>query len=121
LVRDIDEVARELEARQDVQVVRSGGGSLVFRLMYVSPRGSRTLTVTARVLEGWDHLSVACSAGLPSWRQLEAARRLVANPDEWMMQLHVPPIHSNVGSDSALHLWRPHADNIPLPPASHLA
>ena len=120
-MRNINEVVVELQSRPDVQIVRSCDDVLVFRLRYISPRGTRTLTVTARVLDGWDHLSVACSGGLPSWRQLEAARRLVADPEEWMMQLHVPPVHAELGIDTALHLWRPHAENIPLPPASHLA
>lgn len=117
----MSEIARDLESRPDTQIVRSGENALVFRLLYASPRGTRTLTVTARILDGWDHLSVACSSGLPSWRQLEAARCLVTDPDEWMMQLHVPPVHAELGTDTALHLWRPHAENIPLPPPSYLA
>lgn len=121
-MRSIIEIERDLAERPETQLLRVAWDSVTFRYRYVSDRGTRTLLVTARVLEGWDHVSVSCQPdGLPSWRQLEAARRLVAAPEEWMMQLHVPPVHADLGRDRALHLWRPHGQDIPLPPAAFVA
>jgi hypothetical protein len=67
--------------------------------------------------EGWDHVSVSRRNRCPNWSEMEQVKRLFFRDDETAMQLHVPPDdHINL-HPHCLHLWRPHDQEIPRPPA----
>jgi hypothetical protein len=81
------------------------------------PAGAE-LRVIASADEGWDHLSITTSLPrTPTWAEMEFVKRLFFAADEVAMQLHVPPRDHISRHDYCLHLWRPHAAPIPLPPA----
>lgn len=75
----------------------------------------KPMVVIASANDGWDHVSVSREKRVPNWHEMSHIHRLFFK-DEPAMQLHVPAsdhinIHPNV-----LHLWRSHAQPIPLPP-----
>lgn len=81
-----------------------------------SPIDRVPMRVLASAGEGWDHVSVSRHNRCPNWPEMEHVKRLFFRPDEVCMQLHVAvedhiSIHPN-----CLHIWRPHAASIPLPP-----
>ena len=79
--------------------------------------GSNLLRCIAVSGDGWDHISVSCSLPrTPTWAEMDQVKRLFFAADEVAMQLH--PAESNHISvhPYTLHLWRPHAAEIPLPP-----
>lgn len=92
----------------------------VFRLP--SPLGrSQDLLIVASNGEGWDHVSVSHRSRCPTWAEMSKVHRLFFEVGEVAMQLHVPAQdHINV-HPYCLHLWRPHALDIPLPPKDMVA
>lgn len=83
----------------------------------------RPLSVIASAAgEGWDHVSVSRGDRIPTWREMEQVKRLFFLPTETVMQLHPPESEYISGralggrSLNVLHLWRPLAFDIPLPP-----
>jgi hypothetical protein len=67
---------------------------------------------------GWDHVSVSREDRCPTWDEMEAVKRRFFLPHETAMQLHVPEAEHINCHPFCLHLWRPHARAIPLPPSS---
>ena len=68
---------------------------------------------------GWEHVSVSCPGfnRLPTWEEMALVKDLFWFPDETVMQLH-PPETDYVDNAPVLHLWKPLAQTIPLPPPS---
>lgn len=77
----------------------------------------RPLKVIASAGEGWDHVSVSRENRTPTWGEMEQIRRLFFKDDETAMQLHVPPTDHINQHPYCLHMWRPHDQEIPRPPA----
>jgi hypothetical protein len=74
------------------------------------------LRIIASAGDGWDHVSVSTESRCPTWAEMDWVKRLFFEDFEIAFQLHVTPkdhinIHPNV-----LHIWRPHKQEIPLPP-----
>lgn len=66
--------------------------------------------------EGWDHVSVSLPNRCPTWAEMEEIKHRFFEPDEVAYQLHVPSsMHINT-HEYCLHMWRPQASEIPLPP-----
>lgn len=81
-----------------------------------SPIDQKILKVIATNAEGWDHVSVSREDRTPTWEEMEHVKRTFFYPHELVMQFHVPEaLHINCHSN-CLHLWRPHKQNIELPP-----
>lgn len=75
------------------------------------------LSVMAASGEGWDHVSVSTRSRTPFWEEMAAVKDLFFKPDELVVQLHAPAAeHINV-HPYCLHLWRPHFQIVPTPPA----
>lgn len=75
------------------------------------------LSCIASNAEGWDHISISTDLPrCPTWAEMEHVKRLFFRADETAMQLHVPPTDHISVHPFCLHLWRPHAAEIPLPP-----
>ena len=84
----------------------SGGGAFAMR----------GLTIVASWGEGWDHVSVSRPDRCPTWEEMERVKRAFFRPDEVAFQLHVPVSDHISVYPFCLHIWRPHAADIPLPP-----
>lgn len=66
--------------------------------------------------EGWDHVSISSKHKIPSWTTMCILKDMFFEEDEVVMQLHPKKIdHVNL-HPRCLHLWRPHNEEIPLPP-----
>ena len=66
--------------------------------------------------EGWDHVSVSRVNRCPNWPEMCQIKDAFFEPDETVMQLHVPAKdHINIHR-YCLHLWRPQGLDIPRPP-----
>lgn len=102
----------QFELRHYGQTGDSGNG--VFFLTC----GGEKLAVIASDGEGWDHVSVSCENRVPTWREMEFVKRKFFEDHETVMQLHVPPAEHINCCENCLHLWRPHDESIPRPPAN---
>ena len=81
-----------------------------------SPVDRLQMKIIAGSGDGWDHVSVSRSDRCPLWEEMEFVKRKFFKDDETVMQLHVPiDKHINV-HNHCLHLWRPTAAPIPVPP-----
>lgn len=82
-----------------------------------SPIDGGRLMIVASSGEGWDHVSVSRANRCPNWPEMSHIKRLFFRDDEAAMQIHVPVKDHINCHPYCLHLWRPQAAVIPLPPA----
>jgi hypothetical protein len=82
-----------------------------------SPTDGQSLNVVASNGDGWDHVSVSRQSRCPNWPEMEFVRHKFFEDHETVMQLHVPVSDHINRHPYTLHLWRPHALEIPRPPA----
>jgi hypothetical protein len=82
-----------------------------------SPIDRATMRVVASSSGGWDHVSVSRKNRIPNWPEMEFIKRAFFKDDEAAMQLHVPPSEHISYHPHTLHIWRPQAIEIPMPPA----
>lgn len=66
---------------------------------------------------GWDHVSVSLPGRCPNWGEMDQVKRLFFRPDEVAMQLHPQESEHISNHPYCLHIWRPVAADIPLPPS----
>lgn len=66
--------------------------------------------------DGWDHVSVSLPDRCPTWGEMSKIKRLFFADDECVMQLHPPESNYVNQHEFCLHLWKPHAGTIPVPP-----
>lgn len=92
------------------------GNDLYGAFIVASPVDKAPMRVIASNGEGWDHVSVSRKNRCPNWQEMEYVKRLFFKDDEVAMQLHVTPVDHISVHPYCLHLWRPHAAPIPLPP-----
>ena len=86
-----------------------------------SPVDRKPLMVIAAADLGWDHVSVSRPSRTPTWGEMEHVKRMFFATDETAMQLHVPEAQHLSYHPHCLHLWRPHDQTIPRPPALMVA
>jgi hypothetical protein len=79
------------------------------------------LRIVASWQLGWDHVSVSLPDRCPTWDEMERVKRAFFQPWEVVMQLHVATADHINCHPYCLHLWRPHAAAIPLPPKEFVA
>jgi len=66
--------------------------------------------------EQWDHVSVSTTTRCPTWGEMCFVKEIFFYPNEVVMQLH-PHADCHINNHPyCLHLWRPIAAEIPLPP-----
>lgn len=65
--------------------------------------------------DGWEHVSVSTTERCPKWSEMQHIKEMFFADDEVVMQLH--PAKSDYVNvhPNCLHLWRPLAQEIPLP------
>lgn len=81
-----------------------------------SPIDKADMVIICDVKHGWDHVSVSRNNRCPNWPEMDHVKRIFFTDDEVVMQLHVARRdHVNI-HPFVLHLWRPQAEAIPLPP-----
>lgn len=66
----------------------------------------------------WDHISVSAPNRTPTWQEMDYIKDIFWNPDETVMQLHVPKSEHINCHPNVLHLWKPLLIPIPRPPSS---
>lgn len=98
----------------------SGTATEGFFLLPAHRLNGPPLRVIATNGGGWDHVSVSTERRCPTWEEMEWVKRLFFDEDETAMQLHVPPADHVNCHPHCLHLWRPHAGEIPRPPNSYV-
>lgn len=75
------------------------------------------MKVMASDRKGWDHVSVSRKNRCPNWPEMCQIKDLFFEPEETVMQLHVPHEDHVNNHNYCLHLWRPHIEVIPRPPS----
>lgn len=66
--------------------------------------------------EGWDHVSVSLPDRCPTWGEMCEIKDMFFDAQDCVMQLHPPRSQYINRHPYCLHLWRPHAGGIPMPP-----
>jgi len=66
---------------------------------------------------GWEHVSVSLQRRCPNWPEMCSVKDLFWLPEEAVVQYHPPRSDYVSHHPYTLHLWRPVALAIPLPPA----
>lgn len=65
----------------------------------------------------WEHVSVSTSHRCPNWEEMCFVKDLFWDAETPVMQLHPPKSTWINNHPYCLHLWRPVAKSIPLPPS----
>lgn len=88
----------------------------------IAAQSGRRLQVVVGVGEDdypWEHVSVSVVGGLrsdtPWWGEMCEVKDMFWHEHEAVVQYH-PPKSENISLGEILHLWRPWADDIPMPP-----
>ncbi len=64
----------------------------------------------------WEHVSVSTQTRCPTWEEMTFIRHCFWKPDELVVEYHMPvEEHINL-HPYTLHLWRPVAFQMPVPP-----
>ncbi len=113
---------RELNAwrRTDLEVDHYGapGDDSCGLFEIASSIDRKPLRIIATAIDGWDHVSVSRKNRTPNWTEMEQIKRLFFRDEETAIQLHVPSSEHVNNHPHCLHLWRPHAVDIPKPPGA---
>lgn len=115
-MRDLREHDGHRHVMAEIEQTGEIGGARSGIFTFDSQMDGRTLRVIASADEGWDHVSISRVDRCPSWPEMEQVKRLFFRDDETAMQLHLPPSAHISVHPYCLHLWRPWATAIPLPP-----
>lgn len=83
---------------------------------FIVPFQSYELMVIASSELSWDHVSVSLKNRCPNWQEMCFIKDLFFNDDECVIQYHPPKSNYVNICKTALHLWRPQLEKIPMPP-----
>lgn len=64
----------------------------------------------------WEHVSISRRNRCPNWIEMCYIKDLFWGEEETVIQYHPPKSKYINNAPTALHLWRPKRENIPLPP-----
>lgn len=116
-MRNLNEVNRYRDSSPEIIAYYGSAGDDTRGAFFVpSPIDKADMRVIAASGEGWDHVSVSRPNRCPNWPEMEFVKRLFFRDDEVAMQLHVALKEHISVHPHCLHIWRPHASEIPLPP-----
>lgn len=85
--------------------------------MFEVPFEGRTFMVIASTGMGWDHVSVSLANRCPNWREMCHMKDLFWGDEETVVQYHPKKSEYVNNHKFCLHMWRPHNDNIAVPPS----
>jgi hypothetical protein len=114
-LRDLDQYRRR--DRAVIEQYGFAGDETCGVFAVPSPIDGVMIVVVASCGGGWDHVSVSRKNRCPNWAETDHVKRMFFRADEAAMQLHVPAAEHISIHPHTLHLWRPHAAEIPRPPA----
>lgn len=87
--------------------------------LFVIPRANgskQRLSIIASDGEGWEHVSVSMKDRMPGWDDMCYVQRLFWSPEALVVQYHAP-VASHINNHKyCLHMWRPVAETVPVPP-----
>lgn len=75
---------------------------------------ARSATVVFSWGGGWDHVSVRFDHKTPTWREMVEIKCMFFRPNEACMQFY--PADYDDKAPVCLHMWRPQATILPMPP-----
>ena len=93
------------------------GNNGAFILPPINPLSPLPLRVIASDGGGWEHVSVSLEDRCPTWEEMCHVKGLFWDAEDCVMQLHPPQSQWVNNHPHCLHLWRPLAASIPLPPS----
>jgi hypothetical protein len=100
----------------EVQLYNTAGDATCGVFVVPSPEDGGDMLVIASSGSGWDHVSISHRLHCPTWKEMAYVKKLFFHDTAPVMELHVPETdHINIYRD-CLHLWHPHAEEIPRPP-----
>jgi hypothetical protein len=91
---------------------RFNGAFFVF-----GPCGADLKIIASSEGMGWEHVSVSLKNRCPNWPEMCFVKDLFWEDEEAVMQIHPPKSDYINCHPYCLHLWRPLAETIPLPPS----
>ncbi len=65
---------------------------------------------------GWDHVSVSRKDRIPTWEEMCFVKDCFFDPEDCVVQYHPPRSKYRNCHPRCLHLWRPQAERLPMPP-----
>ena len=86
------------------------------------PRKNKTGFAKASIIwswgAGWEHVSVSpLNGSMPTWEDMCLIKDMFWKDDECVVQYHPPKSEYVNNMPNCLHLWRPIALEIPIPPS----
>ena len=65
---------------------------------------------------GWDHVSVGRRGSPPTWDAMAEVKACLFEDEDCVIEYHPPRSKYVNNHPNVLHLWRPRAGEIPMPP-----
>ena len=118
-MKDLTYLEKYRQRKDELMIYGTNGdsGNGIFKL-YVNNRSFRVIASNGG---GWDHVSVSpCNTkrqSCPTWDEMCTIKDLFFDPEETVVQYHPPKSDYVNMHPYCLHLWRPHATEIPRPPS----
>src|SRR5580765_948730 len=97
---------------------RSPVGKIWGAFFIMGPSG-RQLKIISSGIDyeyGWEHVSVSIEGRTPNWEEMCWVKNLFWDEDECVVQYHPAKKHYVNHHPFCLHLWRPIAGELPVPP-----
>lgn len=116
-MRNLNELDKYRRVDWEMSIAGQPGNSVIGCFVIPSPVDHKPLHCVVSGVMGWDHVSVTHKKRIPNWTEMEYIKRMFFKDDETAMQVHVPPSEHINCHPRCLHLWRPHFQTIPKPPA----
>lgn len=88
-------------------------GARGFAGRFVFPTGLRVIASDG---DGWDHVSVSLPDRTPTWDEMCGIKKLFFGDDQMAVQYHPAGKDYINQHPYCLHLWRPHGQEIQMPP-----
>lgn len=111
----LEQIRRNL-AGQDHRILEEAEDGMCGYILWVEGYLNYRMRFIASWGGGWEHVSVSGARSCPPWEAMCFVKDLFWKPEEEVMQLHPPKSQYINNHPYCLHLWRPIAAVIPLPP-----
>lgn len=109
-MRSIEEIKQN--ERLIIQNIGSDGG---YAFAYL-PGTKKPIAVIFSWGKDWDHVSASYPNRTPTWDEMCYIKDIFFKEDECVIQYHPHKSEYVNNHPHCLHLWRPQAENIPMPP-----
>lgn len=104
----------QIQLNPAIKIIEVGldGGSAYWK----PTKSTRPAVIIFSFGGGWDHVSVSFKSRCPSWDEMCMVKDMFFNEDETVIQYH-PAKEDYINQHPyCLHLWKPHAIDLPKPP-----